>query len=358
MFLSFFVYMKILLSGGGTMGSVMPLLALKEDLQKENADILWIGTRKGPEKQVVEKAGIEFKSIYSGKLRRYFSWNNFIDPFKFLIGFFQSIFIILKFKPDVILSAGSFVSVPVAWAGWVLRKKIIVHQLDLKVGLANKVMAPLATKITVSLDETKQYFSEKKVIVSGNPVRKIIFSGSKESAMKRFDLEPDLPVLLIMGGGTGALAINKLTRQILPDLVEFCQIIHITGKGKQFYFKHPRYHMFEFLYKELADAYAAADVVVSRAGFSALTELAALGKPTILIPLPNPDQINNAQYFIEKESIILLNQDDLVDKSLLKQIKGLINNTELQLKLKNIKEIMPQKANNLYVEIIDKIGKK
>jgi len=335
------------------MGSVMPLLALKDELQKENAEFFWVGTRKGPEKEVVKKAGIEFKSIYSGKLRRYFSWKNFIAPFLSKMGFWQSFFIILKFKPDIILTAGGFVCVPVVWAGWILRKKIIVHQQDLKVGLANKIMAPFADKITVSLEQTKKYFAEKKVVITGNPVRKFIFSGSKESAIKRFNLEPDLPVLLIMGGGTGALFINKIVRQILPQLVQICQVIHITGLGKQFYFKHPRYHIFEFLHEELADAYTAADLVVSRAGFGALTELAALGKSAVLIPLPNQDQLNNAEYFAKKEAAILLNQEKLTGEVLLKQIKELLKNNELRRKLsENIGQIMPKQANEKYIQLI------
>jgi len=365
--------MKVLFSGGGTMGSVMPLLALKNDLQKENAEFLWIGTRKGPEKQVVEKAGIEFKGISAGKLRRYFSFKNFAIPFLMTCGFFQSFFAILKFKPDIILTAGGFVCVPVVQAGWILRKKIIVHQQDLKVGLANKIMKAFATKITVSFEELKKYFPAKKVVVTGNPVRKMIFSGSKESAQKRFSLEAEVPVLLIIGGGTGALAINKLTRQILADLVEFCQVIHITGKGKSAFVtsfarasdvkkasanRHPRYHMFDFMHEELADAYAAADLVVSRAGFGALTELAALGKSTILIPLSNEDQLNNAKYFADKEAVIVLNQNNLTEQVLLKQIKNLINNTEMSMKLSgNIKEIMPKDANLKYIQLINKLVK-
>jgi len=345
--------MKILFSGGSTMGSVMPLLALKNELQKENAKFFWIGTKTGPEKKVIKNAGIEFKSVYAGKLRRYFSLKNLMAPFLSLIGFFQSLFIILKFKPDVILTAGGFVCVPVVWAGWVLRKKIIVHQQDLKVGLANRLMAPLATKITVVFPEMAKSFCEKKVVVTGNPIRKIIFSGTKQAAIQKFNLEPDLPVLLIMGGGTGALIINKMVRQILADLVEFCQIIHITGKGKQFDFKHPRYHQFEFLHQELADAYAAADLVVSRAGFSSLTELAVLGKPTIVIPLPNEDQINNAKYFANKDALIIFEQENLTAEKLLNEIKSSINDFEkLALLSKNISEIMLKDANERYIKFV------
>jgi len=338
------------------MGSVMPLLALKEDLQKEDAEFLWIGTKKGPEKEVVLKIGIAFKAISSGKLRRYFSLRIFIDPFLLIAGYFQSIVIILKYKPNVILTAGSFVCVPVVWAGWLLRKKIIVHQQDLKVGLANKLMKPFATKITVSFEELKKYFSKKKVVVTGNPVRKMIFSGSRQSAIKRFDLEPDLPILFVMGGGTGALAINKLVRQTIADLVEFCQVIHVTGKGKQFYFKHPRYHSFVFLTQELPDAYAAADLVVSRAGFGSLTELSALSKPTVLIPLPNNDQLNNATYFSSKKAVLVLNQIDLTAEKFLEYIKKLIFDKERLGSLsENIKIVMPAEANDKYIKMIRKI---
>jgi len=353
--------MKVLFSGGGTMGSVMPLLALKDDLQKEKAEFLWIGTKKGPEKDVVEKAGVEFKGISAGKLRRYFTFKNFAIPFLMTCGFFQSFFAILKFKPDIILTAGGFVCVPVVHAGWILRKKIIVHQQDLKVGLANKIMKAFATKVTVSFEELKKYFSKKKVVVTGNPVRKMIFSGSKDSAVQRFGIEPNLPTLLIMGGGTGALAINKLVRQILANLVEFCQVIHITGRGKSAFAKasadrQPRYHMFEFLHDEIADAYAAATLVVSRAGFGALTELSALGKPTILIPLPNNDQLNNSTYFASKEAVVVLNQANLTDEKFLSYIKKVLHDpNKLGLLSHNIKQMMPEDSNKKYIDLINKI---
>ncbi|MFZ5365227.1 MAG: undecaprenyldiphospho-muramoylpentapeptide beta-N-acetylglucosaminyltransferase [Patescibacteria group bacterium] len=348
--------MKILFSGGGTMGSVMPLLAIKDALQNKNAEFFWIGTKNGPEREVIEKSGIRFYSIHSGKLRRYFSLATLIAPVLLIAGVCQSLRLILKFKPDIILAAGGYVGVPVVWAGWMLRKKIIVHQQDLIVGLANKLMTPLADKITVSLEEQKKCFPQNKVVVTGNPVRKMIFQGSKDSAIKRFGLLADLPTILVMGGGTGALAINKLIRQLLPELVRFCQIIHLTGPGKKLYFQHRRYHSFEFLNQELADAFAAADLVISRAGFSALTELAALAKPVILIPLPNDDQLSNARYFETKKAAEIFDQEKMTGAELLKKIKTLLSDSQSAAALSgNIGQIMSRNAGRLFVDVINNL---
>lgn len=340
------------------MGSVMPLIAIKDDLRSKEAEFLWLGTKNGPERRVVEKAGVKFQDISSAKLRRYFSWKTLAAPFLFAAGFFQSLLVILKFKPDLILTAGGFVCVPVAFAGFVLRKRIIVHQQDLTVGLANKLMAPLASIITVSLEILKKEFSEKKTIVIGNPVRKNIFSGSRDSAAERFGLENGLPVVLVLGGGTGSTAINNIINQTLPELVEFCQVIHVTGPGKNIDFKSQRYHSFEFLNEDLADAYAVADLVISRAGFGALTELSALGKPAILIPLPNKDQIKNSEYFLKHEAAEVLTERDLTVRKLKEEIKALIENDPERQKLsKNIGEILSKNANASYQAIIEKVTK-
>jgi len=214
---------KILFSGGGTMGSVSPLIAIYEKIKKKNpeAKFLFIGTKTGPEKKAVESYKINFKAIASGKLRRYFSWNNFIDPFKIIWGFFQSLIILIKFRPNAVAIAGSFVGVPVAWAAWILRIPILIHQQDIVAGLANKLMANYAKKITISFEPSLKDFAENKTVMTGNPVREEFYVCNKEKGREVFDLKSELPVLLVLGGGTGASDLNKVIEESLPDLLQF-----------------------------------------------------------------------------------------------------------------------------------------
>lgn len=364
---------KILLTGGGTGGSVSPLLAIVNQLKNTpfmkggggGFDFLFIGSKNGPEKEMVEKEGIGFKAISSGKLRRYFSVKNILDLFFIIVGFFESIFIILKWKPDLIISAGSFVSVPVIWAGWILRVPILIHQQDVRAGLANKLMAPFAKVITVTFEESLRDYGEKAVW-TGNPTRQLTINNyqlSINEIKKKFELHNDLPVVLVIGGGTGAMAINELVWESLDELTKFCRIIHITGKGKnkeqEAKNKEHNYKSFEFLNAEqMAEAYAAADIVVSRAGMGVLTELSYLGKSTILIPIPDSHQEDNAKIFKNKDAAIVLSQKGLDSKVFTENIKKLLDNKDLRDKLgENIKDAVKSGADQKIAEIISKIIK-
>ncbi len=328
---------KILFAGGGTGGSVSPLLALRESLAKiyssDNLKFVWIGTPAGPEKILVRSQGIEFHWIFSGKLRRYFSWRNFVDPWLVLLGIIQSFFLLRKIKPDAVVSAGSFVAVPVAIAAWFLRIPILIHQQDIKPGLANKIIARLAKRITVSFAQTAKAFPQDKVVVSGNPVRPEILLGNKDKAMSLFGLRSDLPVVLVVGGGTGALQLNKLVVGALPELLQFCQVVHITGKGKKLpplalKEKSELYHAYEFVADGLPDLLAAADLVISRAGLGFLTELSALGKPAIVIPIPNSHQEDNAEYFARQGAVVYAKQNLLSSQALVSDVKNLLTDKE------------------------------
>ena len=332
--------MKLLLTGGGTMGSVSPLLAIVQEFKKqgETLDLLWLGTKNGPERKIIEERGIKFQFIFTGRFRRYFSWRNLIAPCLIILGFFQSIFIILKFRPNLILSAGSFVSVPVVWAGWLLGIPSLIHQQDIIPGLANKLMAPFAKKITVSFEKSLNDFAKSKTILTGNPVREEIFKGDKKLAEQIFNLEPGLPTILVLGGGTGAQFINQTICQIIQELTQFCQIIHLTGKNKfqvsSFKFQvSKRYHQYEFLTNEMADVYVVADVVIGRAGMGTITELSALAKPAILIPIPDSHQEANARYFADKKAAVVFTQKKLTPEILLKRIKEILTDQSLLTKL-------------------------
>jgi UDP-N-acetylglucosamine--N-acetylmuramyl-(pentapeptide) pyrophosphoryl-undecaprenol N-acetylglucosamine transferase len=368
--------MKIILTGGGTLGSVIPILAVAQELkrQRPETEFLWIGTKDGSEKSLVESYNIPFQAISSGKLRRYFSLKNFLDPFRVIVGFFQSIGIIRKFKPDLVLAAGGFVGVPVIWAAWLLGVKSIAHQQDIGPGLANKLVSPVVKKITVTFEESKNYFPRSKTVLIGNPVRPEIFDGDREQARQFFHLEEGLPTILFLGGGTGSLTLNKIIIQSLKNILEFFQVIHVTGRGKglegiksevksQAEFKkivaeesssliNSRYHSYEFIIEEMKDAYIVADLIISRAGLSTLSELAVLGKPTILIPLPG-HQEDNAAYFRRNNAAVVLSQKDLISEDLVGVIKTLINNkTELETLGRNIKKIMPPDAAEKMAKVI------
>ena len=339
--------MRIIFSGGGTMGSVSPLIAIFEAIKQKQppAEFLWLATKDGPEEKLIASYSIPVKKIFAGKLRRYFSFKNFLDPFFVLLGFFQSLLIIFKFKPRVIISAGGFVAVPVVWAGWFLRRPSLIHQQDIRLGLANQLMAPFASIITVSFEKSLADFPAKKTHWLGNPVRADILKGDKKAADDFFKLELGLPTILVIGGGTGAQSLNNLVLDSLSELVKFCQVIHLTGGRTDKIASHPRYHNFEFLVGKLKDAYAAADLVISRAGMSVLTELAVLGKPAIVIPIPGSHQEENAVEFFKNNAIKILNENSLSAQNFLAAIKQLLfDRPELDNLSRNMAKIMPRNA--------------
>jgi len=357
--------MRIILSGGGTMGSVYPLLAVRDKMIERNiaVEFLWIGTDNGPEKEMLARENITFRAIKSGKVRRYFSLQNFIDPIRALFGIFQSLKIIKEFKPDVILSAGSFVSVPVYFAARMNKVKFFVHQQDIVPGLANKLMARRADVVTVSFADSLQYFPKEKTVLTGNPVRSALLRGQKEIFAKKYGLDLNIPTLLIVGGSTGAEKINELVTSSVTQLIQFCQIIHVTGRDNlvewvdrdKFGDKAKRYHAFEYLYEDMADAYAMANLVVCRAGLSTLTELAALRKPIITIPIPDNQQEANATYFASRNAAIRLDQGLVTTAEFVSLVRGLFeNHYGLDNLVRNIVDIMPADVADSYVNLIIK----
>lgn len=307
------------------MGSVSPLIAVYEKIKKDNpqTEFLFIGSVSGPEKKAVESYKILYQQISSGKLRRYFSWDNFIDPFKIFWGFVQSFIIIIKFKPNVVMIAGSFIGVPVAWAAYLLRVPVLIHQQDIIAGLANKMMANVAKRITVSYEPSLTDFSISKTVLTGNPVREEFYACNPQRGRVIFGLKEDLPVLLILGGGTGSQVLNEIVEQSLSDLLQFVQVIHITGRDKKIDIEAENYHQFEFLTHEMTEAICAADLVVTRAGMSTLSELIVLAKPVVIIPIPESHQEYNAGYFQKNNAAVVLSQSSLNKEVFVSTIKEL-----------------------------------
>jgi UDP-N-acetylglucosamine--N-acetylmuramyl-(pentapeptide) pyrophosphoryl-undecaprenol N-acetylglucosamine transferase len=350
---------RIILTGGGTAGSVTPLLAIAEDLRaSEGFEFLFVGTKNGVEKKMVADAGISYRAIAAGKFRRYFDWHNFLDVIKIKLAFWQAFFIILKERPSLIISAGSFVAVPVVWAGWFLRVPIIVHQMDVRPGLANKLMAPFARVITVTFEKSLVDYGAK-AIWTGNPTRKFSIFNFQFSIKEKFNLKDNLPTVFIYGGGTGAEGINKLVEAGLDNLLSFCQVIHSTGKGKMTAKRHDNYHPVEFLNaEEMAAALNIADIVVSRAGLGAMTEISVLGKPAIIIPMPDSHQEDNAALLVEKNAAIVLNQNILTADEFAVDVRELLHNENKKRELgEAIKKIMPAGANEEFIKVIENILK-
>ncbi|KKR21747.1 MAG: UDP-diphospho-muramoylpentapeptide beta-N- acetylglucosaminyltransferase [Parcubacteria group bacterium GW2011_GWE2_39_37] len=351
---------KILLTGGGTGGSVTPLLAVAEELKNNSVpgeyNFLWIGSKKGVESEMVKKAGIQFRHIHNGKFRRYFDLKNLIDPLFILLGFFEALWLMIKWKPDLIMNAGSFVSVPVIWAGWLLRKPIITHQMDIRPGLANKLMSPFSDVVTVTFEKSLADYGAKARLV-GNPIRKELMVPVKK-IKNTLGLKNNLPLVLIVGGGTGAEAINQVVEKSVNQLAKFCQIIHITGKGKGLKnLRHNNYKTFEFLNADqIAEALIMADLVISRCGIGFLSELAYLAKPSLLIPMPGTHQEENAAIFKKAHAAIVIEQADLKEQLLVMVTKSILEDKALREELsKNIRKIMKSDAKKEIVKIIGKI---
>lgn len=350
---------RILFAGGGTGGSVSPLLGVVDFFRstdkRQEYDFFWIGTANGPEKSMVEREGIKFIPIMSGKLRRYFSWRNFIDPFKVFVGFSQSFFVLSKIKPDIILSAGGFVGVPVVWAGRILKIPVIIHQQDVRPGLANKLMAPCARVITVAFEKSVNDYGSKAIWI-GNPVRRQMTRNNSVSERAWQKDKNEAPLVLVVGGSTGAEKLNLLIKDSVAEIAEFARIIHITGQGKDLGIKHDNYQAFEFLNVEkMSQALKAADIVISRSGLNLLTELAYLAKPAIVIPISNSHQEENAKILADNKAALVLSERNLKPMEFAQEIKNLISNKSLQRELsENIGRVMKKGAGETLAKIIIK----
>ena len=320
---------KIILTGGGTAGHVTPNLALIPNLKERDWEILYIGSYTGIEKQLIENAGIEYRGISSGKLRRYFDWKNFTDPFKVIKGYFQSRKIIKEFKPDIVFSKGGFVAVPVTMAAAHKKVPVVAHESDMTPGLANKLSAPYASRICCNFPETLKYLPKEKAVLTGTPIREEILTGNREKGLKICGFNGEKPVLLIIGGSLGSVKVNNAVRSVLDKLNDQFDIIHICGKGNvdESLLNRAGYVQFEYVDKELRDLFAASDLLISRAGANAICEILALKKPNLLIPLSQAasrgDQILNAESFEKQGYSMVLKEEDLNDESLLKAVKKL-----------------------------------
>lgn len=350
----------IIFTGGGTGGHIYPGLAVVDELRtlieeekSEKVEFIWIGSNNGLDKQLVEKSGSvdKFIGISSGKLRRYFSFKNFIDFFKIGFGFLQAFFTLSKIKPVAIFSKGGFVSVPPCYAGKLLKIPVYTHECDFSTGLATRLNMKVAKKLFVSYEETKNtlgYEIQKKTIVTGNPVRPVFYTAdSKRGNIFLFNVEKkqEKPVLLILGGSLGAKQINELVWDNIDWLTENFVVVHQTGK-KQEYFReitHKDYYPHEFIYSQMSDVMASTDIVFSRAGANFLWESLVENKPLILLPLAGAgtrgDQVENAKYFESKGCAFCLSSDESLTESMKQSLLSLKDEMTRK-KMMNLQKIL------------------
>ncbi len=340
---------RIVLTGGISGGHTFPLVAVARSLRKrfpEGVEFLFIGSHGRFESTSMAEEGIPVRYVLTGKWRRYFSLQNLIDPFKVPVGFIQTLWHLFVFMPDAVFAKGGSASVPVVLAAWVYRIPVLIHDSDAVAGRANRFLSHFATRIAIAYPSARNFFPKEKTVLTGNPVREEIFLGDSVRAGSHFGLSSEKPTLLILGGSQGAHTLNKAILGILPSLLEKnIQVIHQTGEkhyadivasvaayglkvGESGYV--PRAFL---AVEELADAFAVATLVISRAGAGSIAELAALGKPSLLVPLigaANDEQRMNAYDVAALGGALVLEEPNLGEHILLEKISELLADAELR----------------------------
>ena len=322
---------KIVLTGGGTAGHVSPNIALLPYLQEAGYEITYMGSKNGIEKNLIADFGLPYVGISTGKLRRYFDVKNFTDPFRVVNGFREARKFLKKYKPDVVFSKGGFVSVPVVRAAGSLHIPCVIHESDMTPGLANKLCFGSAKKICCNFPETLGTLPANKAVLTGTPIRGELFTGDREKGLEICGFSAERPVLMIMGGSQGSVSVNNAVRSNLPELLKTFQIVHLCGKGNYDASLEnvEDYRQFEYVKEDLKHIFAAADLLVSRAGANAICEILALGKPSLLIPLPTKgsrgDQILNANSFAQQGFSEVL-EDEKASEQIVEKVNELYHN--------------------------------
>ena len=324
----------IVLTGGGTAGHVTPNIAMLPKLQEMGYKISYIGSYEGMERKLIEELNIPYYGISSGKLRRYFDVKNFTDPFRVLKGFGEAKKLLKELKPDIVFSKGGFVSVPVVLAAHGRKIPVLIHESDMTPGLANKLCISSATKICCNFPETVDNLPADKAVVTGTPIRQELLQGSREKALAFTGLSGQKPVLMVIGGSLGSVAVNNAVRAALPELLPDFDVIHLCGKDKldESLNNTDGYRQYEYIKKELADLFALSDLIISRAGANAICEISSLKKPNLLIPLSakasRGDQILNARSFERQGFSCVLEEEEVTTESLVNAVRNLYGNRE------------------------------
>ena len=343
---------KIIFTGGGTGGHVFPLVSIIREIKKtlpENLlEMHYIGPKEDIARDYIEKEGVNVKYIYAGKLRRYFTALSFLQNitdilFKVPLGILQSSFYIFKESPDLVFSKGGYGSLPAVISAYIFRVPIFFHESDIAPGMTNRILQKLAVEVFTSFQDTENVDKQKMINV-GNPIREGVTGGSKEKGIEMFSLSREKPVILVIGGSQGSERINDLILSMLVDMLEHFEVIHQCGVGnikkvsneadaiiasKE---KRKYYHVYSFFTeREIKEAYAVADLVISRAGSGSIFEISANKKPSILLPLPEAaqnHQLKNAYYYAESGRAIVLEENNLTPHFFLEKVKQLFSPVE------------------------------
>ncbi|MEV0587231.1 UDP-N-acetylglucosamine--N-acetylmuramyl-(pentapeptide) pyrophosphoryl-undecaprenol N-acetylglucosamine transferase [Nonomuraea sp. NPDC050310] len=347
--------MRLLITGGGTGGHTYPALTTLSALQKRGVphDVLWVGTANGLEARITAEHGIPFKAITTGKLRRRPNLRelgtNLADLFRIPLGVSQAIGHCARYLPDVVLSTGGYVAVPIGLAAKIIRRPLVMHEQTTVVGLANRILARFATRIALSHQSSVEHLPASvrdRVVVTGNPVRPELLRGDRAAAYDHFGLTFEVPVIYVTGGATGSLQINTLIAELLPRLLPHAQVVHQCGPAwidRMRAVELPpelaeRYHPLPYVGSELPDLFAAADVVISRSGAGTVSELTAIGKPSVLIPLiptGGDEQRKNAAYLAEAGAARALLEPKPSADLLLAELMPLLADPELRASMGN-----------------------
>ena len=370
---------RILLLGGGSGGHVFPLIAvanaLKEKSQQTGValELMVLGEGKFMEKAATD-IGLVFKPVMAGKLRRYFSLLTVLDIFKMPVGFLQALWHVLWFMPNIVFAKGGYASLPGALVAKLYFIPLFVHESDSVPGLANRILGKLAKTVFVSFNSSQKYFKSGKTVLTGNPVRKALMAGNRLAALQNFNLNPARKTILILGGSQGAQKINQIILDSLVLLVKDFQIIHQCGESQLQLVKtelekiikegqgeyadavKANYKLYPFFgEKELATAYAASDIIISRAGANSLFEIAMLGKPVILIPLfhgSRGEQLSNAEE-LAKFGGVYIEEENLTPHIIISQINNLLEPEKYNLISQKLKTFaMPDAADKIALALL------
>lgn len=339
--------MRVLISGGGSGGHIYPALAVATQLRDQyQAEILYLGSDDGLETGLVPAAGFRMEIVKAGKLPRYLSWRTVKAVSRVPVGMAQAVGIVRKFAPQVAFTSGGYVAVPAGLAARINNVPLLMHQQDVPSNLSNRLLAPLATRISVAFADSIRYFPAQKTLHLGNPVRQAILdirAVPPGQARASFGFLPDMPLLLVTGGSQGARHLNQVVVHALPRLLPDCQVLQISG-SKLFAETQTltdqvladidsetrqRYRLVPYLSDEMPAALQAASLVLCRAGAATLSELAVLGKPSILVPLPpgfggSPQEVNT-DTFAGKRAAESIRNDSLKPELLLERVNSIIN---------------------------------
>jgi UDP-N-acetylglucosamine--N-acetylmuramyl-(pentapeptide) pyrophosphoryl-undecaprenol N-acetylglucosamine transferase len=345
---------RIIVTGGGTGGHTYPALtsirAVRARLEAAGTrpQFLWVGVASGLEARICREEGIPFRAITTGKLRRSPTprelARNVRDAFRIPLGMLQAFVIVLRTRPDVVLSTGGYVCVPIGVAAWVLRRPLVMHEQVSALGLANRILARLATRVLLSHDSSLEHLPAKargRAVVTGNPIRPEVLAGDSRRGLAAYGAGAEPPLVLVTGGATGAVQINELVARILPDVLPYCYLLHQSG---EYGFANAqtaaaglpeplarRYRVVDYIHGELPDVLAAADVVIGRSGAGTTAELTALGKPAILIPLVptgGDEQRRTARHLAQAGAARMLTGPDATPERLRDEVLALLKNPQ------------------------------